>query len=76
MAGDLTSVFNFANPNEAPVSLPSTAGFLPPPSELAGGHVATFVPTPNGVIVGVPAQEKGIRPARALPYGAGCSRIG
>src|SRR5262245_32802325 len=31
VAGDLTSVFNFANPNDAPVSLHSTAGFLPPP---------------------------------------------
>jgi phospholipase C len=26
------------------------------------------VPTQNGVIIGVPAQEKGVRPARALPY--------
>jgi len=68
VVGDLTSVFNFANPNDAQVSLPSTAGFLPPPAELDGGHVATFVPTLNGVIIGVPAQEKGIRPARALPY--------
>jgi phospholipase C len=68
VAGDLTSVFNFANPNDAPVSTPSTAGFLPPPSELDGGGRPTFVPTPGGVIVGVPAQENGIRPARALPY--------
>jgi phospholipase C len=68
VAGDLTSMFNFANPNDAHASLPSTAGFLPPPAELAGGSTTTFVPTLNDVIIGVPAQEKGIRPARALPY--------
>jgi phospholipase C len=68
VAGDLTSVFNFANPNDAPVSLPGTDGFLPPPSELNGVDGATFHPSLNSVIVGVPAQEKGVRPARALPY--------
>lgn len=36
--------------------------------ELAGGNVSTFVPTLGEVIIGVPAQEKGVRPARALPY--------
>ena len=68
VAGDLTSVFNFANPNDAPVSLPGTDGFLPPPSELNGVDGATFHPSLNSVIIGVPAQEKGVRPARALPY--------
>ena len=70
VAGDLTSVFNFANPNndQHHTNLPSTNGYLPPPAELAGGSVSTFIPTLNGVILGVPAQEKGIRPARALPY--------
>jgi phospholipase C len=69
VAGDLTSVFNFANPNDAPpVSLPSTDGFLPSPFELNGGNVNTFQPKLKDVIIGVPAQEKGIRPARALPY--------
>jgi phospholipase C len=68
VAGDLTSVFNFANPNEAHANLPSTNGYLPPPFELGGGNVNTFQPTLNSVIIGVPAQEKGIRPARALPY--------
>jgi phospholipase C len=68
VAGDLTSVFNFANPNDAPDNLPATDGFLPPPAELAGGNTSTFHPTLNSVILGVPAQEKGIRPARALPY--------
>jgi phospholipase C len=68
VAGDLTSCFNFANPNEASAKLPSTNGDLPSVAELAGGNVATFVPTLSDVIIGVPAQEKGIRPARALPY--------
>jgi phospholipase C len=68
VAGDLTSVFNFEDPNHDHASLPGTDGYLPPPAELAGGNVNTFQPTPNGVIIGVPKQEKGIRPARALPY--------
>ena len=68
VAGDLTSMFNFVNPNDAKVNLPSTDGYLPPPAELAGGNTTTFQPTLNDVIIGVPKQEKGIRPARALPY--------
>ncbi len=68
VAGDLTSAFNFANPNHDSVSLPSTAGFLPPADELAGGTVDTFEPTLGSVVVGVPQQESGLRPARALPY--------
>jgi phospholipase C len=72
VCGDLTSAFNFKNPNgdqEDQVELPSTAGFLPSVAELSGtGGPATVVPTVADVIIGVPAQEKGIRPARALPY--------
>jgi phospholipase C len=68
VTGDLTSAFNFTNPNDAHVHLPSTDADLPPTAELAGGSTTTFVPTLNDVIIGVPGQEKGIRPARALPY--------
>ena len=69
VAGDLTSVFNFANPNDLDhASLPGTSGYLPSPAELGGGNVNTFQPTLGSVIIGVPAQEKGIRRARALPY--------
>ena len=72
VCGDLTSVFNFKNPNDRhdhPVKLPSTDGFLPSVSEFSGaGNPPTLQPTINGVIVGVPGQEKGIRPACALPY--------
>jgi phospholipase C len=68
VAGDLTSVFDFADPNAGPVSLPSTAGFLPPLAELNGAGGTTFIPGLNSVIAGVPMQKRGIRPARALPY--------
>jgi phospholipase C len=68
VTGDLTSVFNFANPNDAPATLPSTGSDLPSVAELGGGNVNTFVPTLGEVIIGVPVQETGIRPARALPY--------
>jgi phospholipase C len=68
VAGDLTSVFNFANPNGVPVELPATDAFLPSPGELNGMDNPTFIPKPGDVIVGVPVQETGTRPARALPY--------
>jgi len=69
VAGDLTSAFNFANPNHhTHVNLPDTSGFLPSVPELAGGGGNDFNPSLNTVTLGVPAQEKGVRPARALPY--------
>jgi phospholipase C len=68
VTGDLTTVFNFRNPNDAAAQLPSTNGYVPPPSELAGTDGTTYEPTLSGVIIGVPKQEKGVRPARALPY--------
>jgi phospholipase C len=74
VVGDLTSAFNFANPNGKNVSLPNTAGFFPSVLELSSGTPTDFTngidfnPTLNTLIAGVPVQEKGIRPARALPY--------
>jgi phospholipase C len=69
VAGDLTSLFNFKNPNDGNnVHLPGTDGFLPSVPELAGGSLPTFHPTLSSVIIGVPQQEKGVRPARGLPY--------
>jgi phospholipase C len=68
VAGDLMSVFNFADPNHTHAQLPSTQSDLPPVAELGGGNVNTLVPTLTGVVIGMPTQEKGIRPARALPY--------
>ena len=68
VVGDLTSVFNFANPNQSHVKLPSTTAFLPSIPELEGGSLPDFIPSVDTVIIGVPQQEKGVRPARALPY--------
>jgi phospholipase C len=68
VAGDLTSIFDFDSPNHRHVKLPNTDGFLPSPAELAGGSLDDFIPSLDTVIVGVPHQEHGIRPARALPY--------
>jgi phospholipase C len=68
VVGDLTTAFNFVNPNEPPVTLPSTNGYLPSPTELGGQDGSTYVPALNGVIIGVPKQEHGVRPSRALPY--------
>jgi phospholipase C len=68
ITGDLTSAFDFANPDNRHEKLPKTDDFLPSVAELAGGNVPTFIPSLSGVIAGVPAQEKGVRPARALPY--------
>jgi phospholipase C len=68
VTGDLTSCFNFADPDNSHAKLPKTDDFLPSIPELAGNDLQTFIPSVNGVILGVPAQEKGVRPARALPY--------
>jgi len=63
VAGDLTSAFNFASPNEAIVALPSTASYVPPNQN----RYPDYVPTPPSNQA-LPEQEPGTRPARALPY--------
>lgn len=63
VAGDLTSAFNFSNPNDAVVPLPSTATYVPPPNQ---GY-ETYAPQPPASQA-LPVQEPGIRPARAVPY--------
>jgi phospholipase C len=65
VAGDLTSCFNFATPNDADVvaHLPKTAELDARSRKLPG----TTVPAPVAMPV-LPVQEKGIRPSRALPY--------
>ena len=74
VCGDLTSVFNFKNPNfdfdhDEKAKLPSTDGYLPPIGKLSGAVNPPSVNlTASNVIVGVPKQEKDVRPARALPY--------
>jgi phospholipase C len=68
ISGDLTSLFNFANPTGPVPTLPNTGAFLPPVAQLNGGNVNTFIPTLGTVVIGIPPQEQGIRPARAVPY--------
>jgi len=63
VCGDLTSAFNFVNPNDALPALPSTSGYVPP-DQL---RHANYVPLPP-TVQAVPKQEPGVRPARALPY--------
>ncbi|HEY7887404.1 MAG TPA: phospholipase C, phosphocholine-specific [Steroidobacteraceae bacterium] len=65
VCGDLTAAFDFASHSSRRVNLPSTSGYremvyrqakLPPPV------------VPDRQAVGIVAQERGVRPARALPY--------
>lgn len=63
VSGDLTSAFDFANPNSAEPTLPATTAYRPPDAER---HVS-YVPLPP-VLQSLPMQEPGTRPARAVPY--------
>jgi phospholipase C len=63
VAGDLTSAFNFATPNNGRVHLPHTASYAPPDNK----RYSDYVPKPP-VEQALPTQEKGTRPARAVPY--------
>jgi len=63
VAGDLTSAFNFENPNAAVPSLPSTSTYTP----LDHARHDDYVPDVPSVQA-LPAQEPGVRPARAVPY--------
>jgi phospholipase C len=64
VAGDLTSVFDFANPNSpVDIALPSTASFKPTDFSIHKDYNVN--PHKNEPL---PKQEPGIRPARAVPY--------
>jgi phospholipase C len=63
VTGDLTSAFNFRNPNDSAVPLPSTVAYLPPDNN----RHPDYVPAPPTSQT-LPIQEPGTRPARALPY--------
>ncbi|MEP7246359.1 MAG: alkaline phosphatase family protein, partial [Gammaproteobacteria bacterium] len=63
VCGDLTSAFNFRTPNAAPVALPDTERYLPPNHDRHPDYVP-LPPTKQSL----PAQERGLRRARALPY--------
>ena len=63
VCGDLTSAFNFANPDATAPALPSTLAYAPPDSARHDDYQPQ-VPA-NQVM---PLPEPGVRPARALPY--------
>jgi phospholipase C len=63
VTGDLTSAFDFKTPNRRPVDLPETAQFKP--SDLTRRPDLVPVPPADPEL---PKQERGVRPARALPY--------
>jgi phospholipase C len=63
VTGDLTSAFDFKSFDSAKVSLPSTAAYVPPDNLTHDDFVPT-VPTAQSL----PQQERGLRPARAVPY--------
>ena len=61
VCGDLTSVFDFANPVYGMPALPDT-------SRTIGLSTCGPLPNPSPSNNALPAQEPGTRPARALPY--------
>ena len=68
VCGDLTSAFDFDEPNPHLGRLPSVAAYAVPQSDVASGktfpNAALSVPAPGTM----PVQENGPRLARALPY--------
>jgi phospholipase C len=63
VAGDLTSTLDFKSPSPGKIKLPNTSAYVPTDSERHDDYKPT-PPTTNSV----PAQEPGVRPARAVPY--------
>ena len=64
VVGDLTTAFDFENPNRyRPVDLPDTDDFKP--EDLVRQPDQVPVPPANQLL---PEQERGVRPARAIPY--------
>jgi phospholipase C len=68
VAGDLTSAFNFRNPNARFTALPDTASYVPSSAAIsAGTRYPDYVP-PVPENQTMPTQEPGTRPARPVPY--------
>ncbi|GAA4969165.1 phospholipase C, phosphocholine-specific [Yinghuangia aomiensis] len=63
VCGDLTSAFDFGKTETRVPGLPSTARYVPADRK----RHPDFVPVPPADPA-LPAQEAGVRPARALPY--------
>jgi phospholipase C len=78
VCGDLTSAFNFTGARPKVPALPDTVGYRPRDRQ----RHPDYVPVPPSRPA-LPAQERGVRPARPLPYdlaadgraGAGTLRI-
>jgi len=68
VVGDLTSAFDFDEPNSKVVELPDTSSYQPSNADVvAATRFPDYVPTPP-TNQALPEQEPGTRPARALPY--------
>jgi phospholipase C len=63
VCGDLTSAFDFTNPNRTPAALPDTSAYMP----LNHDKHPDYKPVPP-TDQKLPPQEPGLRRARALPY--------
>ncbi|HTU76243.1 MAG TPA: phospholipase C, phosphocholine-specific [Trebonia sp.] len=63
ISGDLTSAFDFEQREASVPSLPSTAAYAPPDDQRHDSYYP--VPPAAG---SMPVQERGVRPARPLPY--------
>ncbi len=63
VCGDLTSAFNFRDPDAHLLPLPSTTGYEPADSQRHDSY--NPVPPADQAL---PKQEKGLRRSRALPY--------
>lgn len=63
VAGDLTSAFNFDNPNSTTFRLPATSSYKPANLNFYPDYKVTAPANQS-----MPRQEPGIRPARAVPY--------
>ena len=63
ISGDLTSAFDFRNPNNAPISVPSTAGLT---AKAAATADLPGIQPP--AVQTMPVQESGVRHLRPAPY--------
>ncbi|MGH9485192.1 MAG: phospholipase domain-containing protein, partial [Terriglobales bacterium] len=63
VCGDLTSTLDFATPNDAALTLPSTVAYTPPDRKRHSSYQPIPPAEPH-----MPGQEPGQRPARAVPY--------
>ncbi|MEU1133082.1 phosphocholine-specific phospholipase C [Streptomyces sp. NPDC005900] len=63
ICGDLTSAFDFSGKDTGPARLPDTAAYEPPDDKRHPDYVPKAPANPA-----LPKQERGTRPARALPY--------